>query len=408
MAQPFALENLRFDVLHIFDSTVLFWPMHGKIIILGGGFGGRQAARSLARADAEVVVVDPSPVTVMLPGLPDLAGGWIDPRFLQRRLADLLPPNATHLQARADSIDLHASSVVAGGQTLSYDQLVIASGSVATPLEPSFPPDKVYPLATLADALRIREDFPAYLRDAPSPHLLVVGGGYTGLELAASLLFRARQSRRSCRATVLDRAPQSLPFLPDAQRRRVLDFLGELGVDVRSGVAVDRFDGRSAVVGGQLIDDVFFCWAAGSAFAVPNMKGDVERIRDGRLRVAPDLSLPHHPNAFAVGDSAAIEPHGRPLRKAVNFAYYGGRHAGRNVARRLRGRPTRPFRPVDLGWIVPLHECSVGRLPGGIWIRGGLGIRLHHLMCGVRNYSLSNFAGCLRLALNPYPKGTHP
>ena len=85
----------------------------------------------------------------------------------------------------------------------------------------------------------------------------------------------------------------------------------------------------------------------------------------------------------------------------MNFAYYGGRRAGQNLLRRRQGRSTWPFRPVDLGWVVPFHDPSIGRLPGGLWIRGRLGVRLHHLMCGVRNYSFGNFAGCLRLALNP-------
>jgi NADH dehydrogenase len=120
--------------------------------------------------------------------------------------------------------------------------------------------------------------------------------------------------------------------------------------------------------------------------------------------VKTDLSLPNYPNVFAAGDAAAIEHNGQVLRKAVNFAFHGGRHAGRNLARRLRGRATRPFRPVDLGYVIPLHATSVGRLPLGIWIRGYLGIRLHSLMCGLRNYSFKGFAGCLKLAL----KGKDP
>ena len=73
----------------------------------------------------------------------------------------------------------------------------------------------------------------------------------------------------------------------------------------------------------------------------------------------------------------------------------------RNLARQRAGRPTRPFHPVDLGWIVPFHATSIGRLPGNLWIRGPLGVRLHHLMCGLRNYSFKTFAGCLQLARNP-------
>ncbi|NLG34259.1 MAG: FAD-dependent oxidoreductase [Lentisphaerae bacterium] len=379
--------------------------MHKKTVIIGGGFAGRQAARALRRSPGEIILIDPATVTVMLPALTDLAGGWIRESLLQRPLREQLPPAVRHLQEAVSRIDLDRDLVVAGGTTLEYGHLLIASGSVPDFRDTPFPREHMHPLGTLEDALRIRRDFETYLREAPHPHILVAGTGYTGLELAMSLFFRAKASGLRCGVTIVDPTPVLLPSLPDRQRQYVLDFLTAQGADVRLGAAVESFDGRRAVAGGRTYENPFFCWAAGSRFAIPELHGDVERIRDGRLKVSADLSLPRYPRVFAAGDSAAIERGGRPLRKAVNFAYYGGHHAGRNIARRLRGRPARPFRPVDLGWIVPFHSTSVGRLPGGIWIRGGLGVRLHHLMCGLRNYSLANFAGCLRLALNPYPKG---
>jgi NADH:ubiquinone reductase (H+-translocating) len=380
--------------------------MHRKTVILGGGFAGRQAAKVLARGGVDAVLVDPSPVTTMLPALPDLAGGWVPERLAQRPLDDVLPRRISRLQQAATAIDLDAGVVVAGGESIAYDHLLIAAGSVPNFYSVDFPREHLHALATLADAVRIRDAFAAYLRTTDHPHLLVAGTGYTGLELAMSLSFRAKADGKPCRVTIADPAPVLLPSLPDKQRQYVLDFLTAQGADVRLGVAVESFDGRNAVVGGRPCANVFFCWAAGSKFAVADILGRVERLADGRLKVNPDLSLPHYPNVFAAGDAAAIERHGAPLRKAVNFSYYGGRHAGRNILRRLRGKTTRPFHPLDLGWVVPFHSTSIGRLPGGLWVRGGLGVRLHHLMCGVRNYSLANFAGCLQLALNP-PKGAY-
>lgn len=372
--------------------------MKPRTVILGAGFAGLQACKALRGAQTDLVVIDPSPVTTMLPALPDLAGGWIPERLTRYPVADLLPPNATHLQASATSIDLDQRRVAAGGETLSYDYLLIASGSVPRPAEAGFPKEQLHPLASLPDALRIQTEFSAYLRETERPHLLVAGAGYTGLELAMSLFFRARAAGKTCDVTIVDPAPQLLPSLPDAQRKYVLDFLSGQGAEVRLDVAIESFDGRNAVAGGRTYENVFFCWAAGSVFAVPEIRGDVVRLRDGRLKVARDLSLPRHPNVFAAGDSAAIEQRGQILRKAVNFAFYGGTRAGRNIARRLRGKSTRPFRPVDLGWVVPFHATSLGRLPGGLWVRGPLGVRLHHLMCGIRSPSLENFAGCLKLA----------
>lgn len=373
--------------------------MKSRTVILGAGFAGLQACRALQGAHTDLAVIDPSPVATMLPALPDLAGGWVPERLTRHSLADLLPPRAIHIRQSATSIDLDRRLVTAGGETHSYDQLLIAAGSVPNFYQSPFPRDRMHPLATLDDARRIRRDFEAYLQATAHPQVLVAGTGYTGLELAMSLFFRAKAEGKPCGVTIVDPTPILLPSLPDKQRQYVLDFLTAQGAEVRLGVAVEAFDGQTAVAGGQTYGNVFFCWAAGSQFAVPEIKGTVERLRDGRLKVARDLSLPNYPDVFAAGDAAAILHRGQPLRKAVNFAYYGGRRAGRNLARRLRGKPTRPFHPLDLGWVVPYRETSVGRLPGGIWVRGRLGVRLHHLMCGVRNYSFENFAGCLKLAM---------
>ena len=346
----------------------------------------------------EILLIDPSPITTMLPALPDVAGGWIPENLVHGSLADLLPANVTHIQAAATAIDLDARTVQAGDRRVPYDYLLIAAGSVPNFFESPFPRDRLHPLGTLDDARRIRREFEIFLQNNAQPQLLVAGTGYTGLELAMSLHARARAAGKPATTTVVDPSPILLPSLPEKQRQYVLDFLTRQGVEVRLGAAIESFDGSTAVAGGKTYSPVFVCWAAGSKSAIPEIQGRVERLRDGRLKVAPDLSLPGYPNVFAAGDSAAIEQHGQVLRKAVNFAYYGGRRAGRNILRRLRGRPTRPFRPMDLGWVVPFHETSIGRLPGGIWVRGRLGVRLHHLMCGIRNYSFANFAGCLKLA----------
>jgi NADH:quinone reductase (non-electrogenic) len=154
--------------------------MRNRTVIIGGGFAGRQACRALRRAETDVVLIDPRPVTTMLPSLPDLAGGWITEELLQNPLPPLLPSNAQHRQTAVTSIDLNKSTVTAGDETLAYDQLLIASGSV--PNFHGFPgtPEQLHPLATLADAIRIREDYETYLQAMAEPHVFVAGGASRG------------------------------------------------------------------------------------------------------------------------------------------------------------------------------------------------------------------------------------
>ena len=381
--------------------------MNSKTVIVGGGFAGRQACRALRGAEDEIVLIDPRSTSVMLPALPDLAGGWVDERLLFQTLETLLPKNIRHLKKAVTSIDLDTKTLIAGGETVSFDKLLIAAGSVTDFHGFDQHRERIYHLDSLETARRIRDDFGAYLLQTEHPHVVMAGGGYTGLELAASLFYRAQTAGKPCRVTVIDPGKEILPFLPEAKRQYIKVFLDRTGITVLPETRVTGFDGKNVTAGDQTFEDAFFCWAGGSTFAVPELKGRVERLRDGRLKVNPDLSLPNYPDVFAAGDSTAFEHNGQMLRKAINFAWYEGKCAGKNIARRLRKKETKPFRPFDAGWVIPLHGDSVGQMFGRIWMRGKPGLRLHYFMCGFRNTCLANFAGFARIAAKLFKKEAH-
>jgi len=372
----------------------------GRLAIIGAGFAGWRAARALRAAAHEVTVFEPRAAAEMLPALPDLAGGWLEPRLLSAPLANLLPKGMRHDRRLVTSLDPVRRVLLLGGdETPPFDGILLATGSRAAPHPFAERAEAVHTLDSISGALRLRDAFARYLARARDAHVVVAGGGYTGLELSASLAARAWREGRACRVTVLEAGPDILPFLPDSRRAAVRLGLRRLGVDVHTGVRVERFDGADVKAGGETLRDVFLCWTAGSIYSGPELSAPMARLRDGRLLVQNDLSLPGNPAIFVAGDAAAVTAHGEPLRKAVNFAWYEGAHAARNLLRRARGAAAIPFQPVDLGWVIPLHTTSVGRLPGGLWVRGRLGLRLHYLMCGVRNFRFTNRLGFARLAL---------
>ncbi len=377
------------------------------MVIIGGGFAGRQACNALRGADTEVILFDPHSSTVMLPALPDLAGGWLDEKLLHRPLNELLPKNVRHIQKTVTAIDLDAKKLTASGETFAFDQLLIAAGSVTDFHGFDQHREKIYYLDSLETAIRIRDDFAAYLRRTKNPYVVMAGGGYTGLELAASLYYRALATGKSCNVTVIDPGKEILPFLPEAKRRYIKAFLNRTGITVLPETRVTDFDGTNVTAGNRTFENVFFCWTGGSTFAIPELRGNVERLRDGRLKVKADLSLPNYPDVFAAGDAAAFEQNGLVLRKAINFAWYEGQCAGKNIARRLRGKSTRPFKPFDAGWVIPLHSDSVGQLFSRIWINGNKGLSLHYFMCGFRNTRFANFAGFARIATKLFKKEAH-
>lgn len=382
--------------------------MKSKTVIIGAGFAGRQACQALSRADTELLLLDPNEHTVMLPALPDLAGGWIPEQILYRPLKELLPGTVRHIREKANAIDLDHQTITTSSDTIHFDYLLICGGSVADFHGFDQHLDSIFQLDSLESALRIRDTFPQYLKKTQAPHLVIAGGGYTGLELAASLLFRSIENGTPCRVTIADPSEKLLPFLSKTEHRRIIRFIDRSGIEILPGSKVTAFDGNNVHIGDTVLQDVFFCWAGGSKLAIPTIKGSVSQLRDGRLTVNPDLSLPDYPNVFAAGDSAAFFDQKTPLRKAINFAWYEGARAGKNVATLIRNRPTKPFRPIDLGWVIPLHGQSTGVLFSHLTVYGQLGLRLHYFMCGLRNFSLHNFLQFTKISLTLFEKETHP
>ena len=132
--------------------------MHPETVIIGGGFAGLQACRALARDSIGVLLIDPRPGPVMLPALPDVAGGWVPERITHRPFNEILPTNVVHLPWSVSAIDLDAGTVVADGETIAYRQLLIAAGSVPNFYDSPFPRDRLIDLGDLPGAVGKQKD----------------------------------------------------------------------------------------------------------------------------------------------------------------------------------------------------------------------------------------------------------
>ncbi len=219
----------------------------------------------------------------------------------------------------------------------------------------------------------------------------MVGGGYTGLELACNLRFLGRRFQSQSHVCVVELAPDILPSAPEWVRRYMHGEAARHGIELVTGASIESFDGRNATLSnGRRVEDVFLCWTAGSKFALGDIRGRQRQMKDGRLVVDTCLRVTPHPEVFAAGDSAAMKHGETLLRKAVNFSIGSGIQAGRNIAAAIRGQPLHPFRPVDPGWVIPFCDVGVGQIFPGLRVRGRLPLALHYAMCGVKNYSLGN------------------
>ncbi len=361
---------------------------HPKIVILGGGFAGLQAVRALSRAGLSSTLIERNAYTTMLPVLPDLAADWIPEESAHQPIAGLMPENCQFKQAEVLAVDPNRRLVETNAGRFPYDYLIVATGSVAD-LKGLQAEGTIYSLDSLESARRICRAWKELIK-SHEPILVFAGAGYTGIELALALAAKLKdQLSEKSRIVMVEKNSKILPFLTDSQRAYVQRKITDANIELCLETTVRQATEEEVILSnGETIRHHLLFTTAGSKAAVDNFKDGLELVAGGRIRVNSCLQAEGGDRIYAAGDAAAItDSHGAVLRKAVNFSYYSGRRAGRNIALAVAGRAPRPFRPFDAGWVIPLHDTAVGNLFSRLPVKGRLPLRLHYFMCGWRHYS---------------------
>jgi NADH dehydrogenase len=350
-------------------------------VIVGGGFAGLYAAKSLRRAPVQVTLIDRRNHHLFQPLLYQVAMAGLSPGDIAYPIRAILrrQRNTRVWLAEAAAVDLAGRRVALedGGEVL-YDYLILASGV----RHAYFGQEQWEPFApglkSLEDALEIRRRMLLAFERAehetdPEERgrlltFVIIGGGATGVELAGALADIARTvlvsdfrsiDPREARVVLVEAGPRVLPTFPEPLARKAEASLRGLGVEVRLGSAVANVDRDGVRLGEGAIDARTVLWAAGVAASPLGRTLGVPLDRAGRVLVNPDLSVPGHPEAFVIGDLAAfLHQTGSPLPGVAPAAIQQGRHAARNVLRAVAGRATEPFRYVDKGTLATIGKAA--------------------------------------------------
>lgn len=339
-----------------------------RVVIVGGGFGGLTAARTLRRAPVDITLIDRRNHYLFQPLLYQVATGVLSPADIAMPLRVLLrgQRNATVLLGDVGAIDLHARlvSADAGRLRVPFDYLIVATGSRHSYFNhPEWEP-MAPGLKTLDDAREIRRRFLLALEEAEKTAdaaerdalltFVIVGGGPTGVELAGVLPTLARKGFRRdfrrldpdrVRVLLVEGGSRLLATFPEALSARALRDLRELGVECRLGASVTQVTPDAVYIGDEWIATRTVLWAAGNAASPLVTAAGLATDRAGRAIVLHDLSVPDHPNVFVVGDAAAV-PGVPGLAAAANQM---GEHAATTIMRTLNGQPHESFRYRDKG-----------------------------------------------------------
>ncbi len=375
--------------------------MPQRILILGAGFAGVATARALERRlradEAEITIVGRDNFSLFTPMLPEVSAGGLETRHvvtpvraqLHRSHFVLGDVAAIDLDARTVGVE---QSINGAGQTLHYDQLVLALGSVTSTFGIPGVAEHALPLKTLEDAERLRNRAIASLEladvtsdAAERARLLtfvIVGGGYTGVEGAGEWvdLFRSivpyyrSIAAGDVRIVLIEAGGALLAGLPPAMGRYATKNLASRGVELHVGDAVTSLDDRAIhLASGAVIPTATVLWSAGVRPTPVVRDLPLEHARNGGLTVGRDFAVPGRPGVWALGDCAWIptKTSGVWYPMTAQHAIREGPALAKNIIATLRGTPTQPFEFTALGTMASLGaRRGVSSLANGVVITG--------------------------------------
>lgn len=364
-----------------------------RVVIIGAGFGGLYAARALRRAPVEVTVIDRTNHHVFQPLLYQVATATLAPTHITAPIRWLLrkQQNTRVVMREVTAIDVERRHVACSDGTMyDYDYLIVAGGSRHSYFgHPEW--EKAAPgLKNIDDAIVVRQRFllafeRAELSASPEEQrrlltFVVVGGGPTGTELAGMLPLVARRALpgdfRNCdpasaHVILLEGGPRVLPTFDERLSAIARRDLEALGVDVRTNAIVTKVERGAVWYGDERIETETVFWAAGNESSGMGSQLGAPLDRAGRVKVEPDLSVPGHPEVFVVGDLAEMYTNGRRVPGVATAAIQSGRHAAKNIIRRVERRTTAPFRYRNKGDLATIgRHRAIAQFPWfSVWGR---------------------------------------
>lgn len=377
-----------------------------NIVIAGAGFAGISALRRLRRyrnvlkgQGYDIILVDEKDDYEFIPMLPDVIGGWLKPdriRYPIQKLASRY--GCRYVKARVEGLDPGMKAVTLNDYVINYEYLIVSSGSCTNFFNNPSLQTACRKLDNVGDALKIKDELLQRARHAsPSGgevrgevRVVIVGGGYTGIEIATSILwlFRSFKTTR-CRIILLEKAPDILTVVPEWMRQETRRELEDLGVEIVCGDSLKSYDGKTIhCESGQLIEADLCLWTAGVKVSpfLDTFKADKERTR---IKVEKTLLSkdPKYDNIFFTGDAASFvdEKTGQVIRMAVMFSMGQGKIAAENVVLSILKKPLLEYKVHDLGYLILMAQ---GKAPGIVLnrrVHGGFGYLLHYWMCFYRS-----------------------
>ncbi len=352
-----------------------------KVVILGGGFAGLNAAKTLGNTKLDVWLIDKTNHHLFQPLLYQVASAALSPGDIAVPIREILSPyeNITVLMGDVVAIDKTKKEIVLkDGDRVGYEYLIIALGARHSYFGrddwEAFAPG----LKTLGDALKIRERILVSFEKAERCdsiseakkylNFVIIGGGPTGVEMAGSIAeiayetmlkdFRRIDTSKT-KIYLIEASPHILPVYPERLSEKAKKYLEGFGVNVITGKRVTNITEEGVTIENLFIPTENILWAAGNQASPILQSLNVPLDRQGRVIVDADLSIPDHPEVFVLGDAAcAMDQKGKPLPGLAPVAVQQGRYVAHILRKRLPKSQRPPFRYFDKGTMATIGKTK--------------------------------------------------
>ncbi|NUP10319.1 MAG: NAD(P)/FAD-dependent oxidoreductase [Polyangiaceae bacterium] len=350
------------------------------VVIVGGGFGGLQAAKELGKHDVRVTLIDRTNHHTFQPLLYQVATAGLNPADIAVPIRRILRryETVTVLLGDVVRVDVPKKRIyMEDGEPISYDFLIVATGATHSYFGHDEFAEHAPGLKTVDEGLLIRQRiFMAYEEAERDPDnerkdalltFVVVGGGPTGVEMAGALSEIARKTlarefRRidtsKARIILVEGGDRVLPSYVPMLSEKALASLKKIGVEVRTGARVTKVDEEGVMIGDERIRSKTVIWAAGVAASplARSLGAPLDKV--GRVMVEKDLSVPGHHEVFVIGDLAHFEQDGHMVPGVAQGALQGAKCVAKNILRLIEGDATAPFVYKDLGSMATIGRAA--------------------------------------------------
>jgi NADH dehydrogenase len=363
------------------------------VVVVGGGFGGLEAARTLRKARVKITLIDKRNHHLFQPLLYQVATAGLAASDIAAPIRKVLTAqeNVTVLMDRAVAIQREEKVLELGGGRLEYDYLILATGVTNDYFGNDGWEAHAPGLKSLEEALDIRRRVLLAFENAEKEDdegarkrwltFVVIGGGATGVELAGALSEIARKTMaadfrnfnpRDARVVLLEGGPRLLPAFPPELSEQARHDLQDIGVEVQLNARAQQIDARGVRTENEMIEAGNVLWAAGVRGVPLADTLGARQDRAGRVWVRPDLTVEGAPGVFVIGDAAAFPVEGGILPGVAQVAIQQGRHAAQNILADLARRPMAPFSYFDRGSMATIGRNRAIAVSGGLQMTGVL------------------------------------